>query len=315
MATVTTTDDVALARKWAALYKLRGMQPLPSRMDEKRPFIRYSHLWNERAPDDMFERFETTNIQCMLGRYWRLLVVDLDGPEARVEFDRLAREEKSPLPPTWATHSGGDGIHLWFRLPEGIVTPLPKAVVWKGEGCHSAIERLCDGSLIMAPPSIHPKTGERYRFLDRAHSPARLPLPASCPGWVLGLRPIEKPRPEFNPVTLPDAPRRPVAAAGTARYRAADVIEGIPDKLSLVESWGVRLASQRPNHAGWVACHAVGREDRHPSASVSATTGRYWEPGERTISLFELGCRCGRYWDWRDAVADLGLRYRIREAV
>jgi hypothetical protein len=110
MATVTTTDDVALARKWAALYKLRGMQPLPSRMDEKRPFIRYSHLWNERAPDDMFERFETTNIQCMLGRYWRLLVVDLDGPEARVEFDRLAREEKSPLPPTWATHSGGGRV-------------------------------------------------------------------------------------------------------------------------------------------------------------------------------------------------------------
>lgn len=313
--TTPSPADIDLCRQMASLYRTRGMQPLPSRMDEKRPFIRYSHLWEERTPDDLFERFETTNCQVMLGRNWRLLVIDLDGPEAKVEFDRLAREDRSPLPPTWVTHSGGDGIHLWFRLPAGITTPLPKAILWKGDGEHSAIERLCDRSLVMAPPSIHPKTGERYRFLDKAHSPVRLPLPANCPGWVLGLKPMEKPAPACNPVALAvGASRRFNRRVDHFRYRARDVLEGIPDKLSLVASWGVRLASQRPNHAGWVSCHAVGRPDRSPSASVSATTGRYWEPGERTISLFELGVKMGCYWDLRDAVADLGQRYRIREA-
>lgn len=306
--------DVALCRQMASLYRTRGMQPLPSRMDEKRPLIRFAEFWEAKAPDDLFERFETSNCQVMTGRHWRLLIIDLDGPEAKVEFDRLARENRSPLPPTWVTHSGGDGIHLWFRLPAGITTPLPKAVVWKGDGEHSAIERLCDRSLVMAPPSIHPKTGARYRFLDRAHSPVRLPLPANCPGWVLGLKPVEKPAPACNPVALAvGAPRR-FDSTIASRYRAADVVEGIPDKLSLVQSWGLRLASQRPNHAGWVSCHAVGREDRVPSASVSATTGRYWEPGERTISLFELGTRLGIYHSWHDAVADLGQRYRIRKA-
>jgi hypothetical protein len=304
--------DVRLCREMAAFYRLRGLQPLPSRMDEKRPMLRYAEFWERKAPDDLFDRFATTCLQVMTGRHWRLLIIDLDGHESRAEFDRIARDNRSPLPPTWVTHSGGDGIHLWFRLPAGIATPLPKAVLWKGEGGHAAIERLCDRSLVMAPPSIHPRTGARYRFLDRSHSPARLPLPAGCPGWILGLKPIERPIPEFTSMMI-FRPARVVDARG-ARYRAADVIEGIPDILSLVASWGVRLASRGPNGAGWVSCHAISREDRHPSASVSALTGRYWEPGERTISLFELGVRLGVYLDWRDAVVDLGRRYRIGEA-
>lgn len=304
-------SDVDLCDEMAGLYRMRGFNPFPSRMDDKRPFCRFAEYWEKPAPADLFKKFPTTNLQLMTGRFWRLLVMDLDGPEARTRFDEMARVERSPLPPTWITHSGGDGIHLWFRLAEGIRTPLPKAVVWKGDGDHSAIERLCDRSLIMAPPSIHPKTGERYRFLDRAHSPARLPLPANCPGWVLGLKPLEKPA----PVAIAIAPRPAIIPrkGDDARYRAADVIDGIPDKLGLVASWGVRVAS-RPNHVGWASCHAIDREDRTPSAAVSATTGRYWEPGERTISLFELGVRLGIYLDWRDAVADLGERYRVRRA-
>jgi hypothetical protein len=304
--------DVRLCREMAAFYRIRGLQPLPSRMDEKRPLIRYAEFWEKKAPDDLFDRFETHSLQVMTGRYWRLLVIDLDGPGARAEFDRLARDNRSPIPPTWVTHSGGDGIHLWFRLAPGIVTPLPRAVLWEGDGGHAAIERLCDRSLVMAPPSIHPVTGARYRFLDRSHSPVRLALPSSCPGWILGLAPIERPKPEFTSMVI-FRPARVVDARG-ARYRAADVIEGIPDILSLVASWGVRLASSRANGAGWVSCHAISREDRHPSASVSALTGRYWEPGERTISLFELGCQLGIYLDVRDAIADLGRHYRIGEA-
>lgn len=77
--------------------------------------------------------------------------------------------------------------------------------------------------------------------------------------------------------------------------------------------WGLRVASRQPNHAGWCQCHAIGREDRNPSASVSPSSGSYWEPGEKTIGIFELGVRLGVYLDWRDAVADLGRQFGARE--
>lgn len=299
-------SDIELARNWASFYRLRGFNPLPSRMDAKRPFVRFAQWWSEPAPDDLFDRHPTTNVQLMTGRRWRLLVIDLDGPEAREWF----QHNHPPVPRTWVTHSGGDGQHLWFRLPDRFPRELAKAVLWKGEGKHAAVERLCDRSLIMVPPSIHPGTGKRYRFLDRNHSPVRLGLPALCPAWILGLRPIEKERPVYTP---PPRPARLVTSGPSGRFRAQDVVDAIPDKLDLAASWGLRIVSRRPNSAGWCSCHAVGREDRNPSASISVETGRYWEPGEHSIGLFDLAVRLGIYADWRDAVDDLGRRFGAKE--
>jgi hypothetical protein len=303
-------DDVALCRRWARFYASRGFNPLPSRRDAKRPLVRFARWWEEPAPVDLFDRHPTTNLQIMTGSRWRLVVIDVDGPDARRWLAGLDR----PVPPTWATHSGGDGLHLWFLLPEGFRGELPRAILWRGEGRHAAVERLGDRSLIVAPPSIHPTTGHRYRFLGRSQSPARLPMPARCPDWLLRLPAIATQRPvaEPGPARLPMPARKMVTRPG--RYRTAAVLDAIRDKISLASSWGLRVASG-PNHAGWCRCHAVGREDRTPSASISAESGRYWEPGARSIGLFDLGVQLGVYADWRDAVADLGARFGAREGV
>jgi hypothetical protein len=278
-------------------------------MDRKKPLTRFAQWWEEPVPADLFDRFPTTNIQIMLGRYRRLLVLDLDGGEAVEAFDEF--QHGRPIPPTWITHSGGDGHHVWFRLRDRVSQELPKAILWKGEGAHSAIERLCDRSLVVAPPSIHPTTGAKYRFLDNAHSPKRLAVPALCPDWILGLKPVAKPVPA--PVAIPV--RSPVVVARKGkRYRADDVLDAVGDKVGLAASWGLRVASRVANHAGWCPCHAVGREDRNPSAAISATTGRYWEPGERTVGLFDLAVKLGIYLNWEDALLDMGERYRVREA-
>ena len=176
--------DVALCASMAAFYRSRGYQPLPSRTDAKRPMVRFREWWETAAPADLFDRHPTSNVQIMTGRHWRLLVIDLDGPEARERWGALGS-----TPRTWVTHSGGGGQHLWFRLPADYPQPLPKCFLWQGDGKHQAIERLCDLSLMMAPPSIHPTTGQRYRFLSPGQSPQRLPLPADCPAWVLRLAP------------------------------------------------------------------------------------------------------------------------------
>lgn len=304
----TRAEDPALVRKWAAFYRERGFNPLPMRSDAKRPVVPYAQWWDEPAPSNLFDLYRTTGLQVMTGRRWRLLVIDLDGPEAREWWSGLRR----PCPPTWATHSGGNGVHLWFRLPEGFNHPMPKAFLWRGERDHSGVERLCDRSLIVAPPSIHPTTGARYRFRSKAESPARLPMPAVCPVWILRLPTLQPHRTAVLPQSSPVI-RIPSSNIPTGRYRAADVVDSIHDKISLARSWGLRIASERPNHAGWCPCHAISREDRTPSAAFSPSSGRYWEAGERSIGLFELAARLGVYADWRDAVNDLGRRYGVRE--
>lgn len=299
-------SDVRLVRRWAGFYRTRGYNPLPMRADAKRPFVRYSEWWETPTPADLFDRFEPAGVQVMTGRRWRLLVVDLDGPEARDRWARLGR-----CPRTWATHSRGDGLHLWFTLPPGL-PELRKAVLWKGDAPHSAIERLCDRSLIVAPPSLHPGTGRRYRFASRAESPAGLPMPAECPGWVLALEPVRPVAPAAPPIPVvrprPGGPRKPV----TGRVRAADVLATIPDKAALAASWGLRITGRRAGR-GALECHAIGREDRHPSALLNPESGLYWDPWiGRAVGLFELAARLGVYRDWREAAEDLAGRYGVK---
>lgn len=300
---VGINDDVELVRQWSRFYRSRGWNPLPMRRDGKRPMCQFAGWWEAPAPPDLFEKFETTGIQVMTGRHWRLLVIDVDGQEAMDWFYAGGRRH----PRTWVTHSGGDGLHVWFVLPERRLGELPKVFLWKGGGEHSGVERLCDRSLIVVPPTIHPETGRRYRFRSKGESPATLALPAACPEWVLALPAVERPRPAPPPPRLLPLRRRVVGSRG--RYRAVDVLLSIPDKVALAESWGLKVSSRRANPAGWCSCHAISREDRRPSASISAATGRYWEPGEPSIGLFDLAVRLGVYADWREAVDDLGARF------
>jgi hypothetical protein len=296
--------DVRTANEWAAFYRLRGFNPVPSRPDAKRPMIRYADYWEKPLPTNLFDRFGTSNIQIMTGRYWRLLVIDLDSKDARIRWSNWGR-----TPDTWITHSGGDGQHLWFRLPTDHPKPIHKAFLWQGDGSHQAIERLCDRSLIMAPPSIHPVTGERYRFIDRHHSPVRLPLPADCPSWILRLRPIGE-APKATACSLLSLPsRQQTTTASSQPFNRDAVLQAIPDKVALARSWGLQTAG-RPTQKGWVPCHAIDREDRNPSAAIHQESGCYVDLGSGLrLSLFDIGVELGVYPNWRDAASDLGARY------
>lgn len=282
MAPSSLARDRRQAREWAAFYRARGLNPLPSREDAKRPLVRFAQWWDEPAPADLFDRHPTHSIQVMTGRRWRLLVIDLDGPEAPARFAAMGR-----VPRTWETHSGGDGVHLWFTLPEGLARPLPKAFLWRGEDKHSAIERLCDRSLIMAPPSVHPGTGQRYRF-RAGRSPKDLPMPAPCPAWVLDARPIEQPKP----------------ARTVRKFRTVD-FSTLGDKAALASQWGLKIAGPA-RESGWVPCHAIGREDANPSAAIHQESGYYLDSGSGLrLRLPELAVELGRYPTVADAIRDL----------
>ncbi len=285
-------DDIDLCKRYAAIYKLRGLQPLPSSPTEKKPLIRYADLWDKKAPDDLFERFPSSNLQIMAGIHWRLLVIDLDGEEAQRRWDRMGRHPK-----TWVSHSGGNGIHLWFRLKEDCSIELPKAILWKGEGKHNMIERLCDRSLVVAPPSIHVKTGKRYRFLDKWHSPLGIGLPADCPVWVLRLQPIAM---ESVSCQAMSSTERRVVIPTSKQMDRNEVLRSI-DIIGIARSWGIRFDG-KPTQKGWMPCHAYDRQDRTASAAIHRTAGIYVDKGSGLkLSFFDLAVAIAGFKDWREA--------------
>jgi hypothetical protein len=301
-----TDPDVRLCREQAEFYRLRGFNPLPSRPDDKRPMLKYADMWSACLLPRVFDRFATSNIQIMTGRAWGLLVIDLDGPEAVEKWETMG-----PCPRTWVSHSGGGGRHVWFTIPTSGPS-LPKAVLWKGDGKHSAIERLCDQSLVMAPPSIHPKTGRRYRWLGKHNSPIVVPMPAPCPSWVLQLAPVaaERPLVAVHPAPPTSASRRTAAGRVTGpRMSWRETIESIPDIPSLVRSWGLRTVGS-PRQSGWLPCHAFDRDDAHPSAAIHSQSGYYVDRGSGLrLRLADLAVALRIYSSPQEAINDLGGRY------
>lgn len=121
-----------------------------------------------------------------------LLVIDVD-PRNGGSIDAL-EERVGPLPDTLTAWSGrGDGgRHLYFLRPSGTFTStnLPAGIDLKVNG------------YCILPPSIHPASGEPYRW--DIHEPALLPLPL-----LALLRPPEPARP----------PKRPTEANGEPLVR------------------------------------------------------------------------------------------------
>ena len=66
---------------------------------------------------------------------------------------------------------------------------------------------------------------------------------------------------------------------------------------------GVRVNGQVPSADGWLPCHAIGREDRNPSAAINLQTGRYRDHGGEgdSLSLFDFAAKHGGFSDWRSA--------------
>lgn len=324
---------VALAREWARVYREMGYQPLPSdprpqdetgKEKRKKPLCHYAQWWEAPADPDLFDRFATTNLQVMTGRHWGLCVLDLDGEAAVEHVERNWR----PLPRTWTSwHSGGGRAsrHLWFSLPPGLTEERRRSRLWgvwdgearEGKGDwqhHTAVELLCDRSLVMAPPSIHPKTGNPYGFLrDRSPFAKGLQRPAMLPEWVWRMPHMEAPRPGPEPELVPLArPRAQKTAGGKADWR--HVLDSLPSKRYVAAQWGLRFARNGSESDGWVSVHDFDREDRNPSARFNVESGRFWRPGmgqSQTLSLFELGAEMGHYRDWSECLDALADHYGL----
>jgi Bifunctional DNA primase/polymerase, N-terminal len=142
-----------------------------------------------------------------------LAVVDID-PRNGGHLDRAL------MTPTAAVATGGGGWHLYYRHPGGpLLAALP---------ARAGVDVKADGGYVVAPPSIHPGTGQAYRWsrdrpvteMPPALAAALAPPPAAdCPA------PLSRPLPArgaggiSSPPALLAALLRAVQAAPEGRRR------------------------------------------------------------------------------------------------
>lgn len=281
-----------------------GLSPLPSRHDEKMPDLpKFAHFYDgEPIPGEVYERWASCNMQVITGTHHpgerSVVVVDLDGDEARNAWYRIKEHhgyaERSP----WLVETGSDGRHLWYSVPDG-VTSVPSGMIWSiwdtfgedGKGSwlpHSEIRILGDRALAMAPPSFHPKTGRRYKFASGC-SPNDIAWPEEAPGWLLALPRLTSP--SFGEPARA-APLKPKEKLSGTHYMRSEVLSSITDKVGLMKEWGLKFERETPNSAGWASCFVPWREDpksSRPSGTVHCLDGTFQDRKDnRSMSLFDL---------------------------
>jgi len=82
----------------------------------------------------------------------------------------------------------------------------------------------------------------------------------------------------------------------------AEILQSL-DLQAEYASLGIEFAGGEPSAEGWLACRAIGREDRHPSAAVNVRTGRYKDAGGSglSLSLWDFAAQFGPFSAWQDA--------------
>jgi Bifunctional DNA primase/polymerase, N-terminal len=141
-----------------------------------------------------------------------LAVLDVDAPAGLATMRALIRD--GLMPRTVTQRTGGGGYHALYAHPGVRIPSIPG-----GAGDHVDVKG--DGGYIVAAPSVHPRTGQAYRWLQ----PFSAPLTALPGAWPARLSP------PLVPVTFPAGPIARPDAYGAAVLdrelaRAAEAPEG-----------------------------------------------------------------------------------------
>jgi len=95
--------------------------------------------------------------------FGNLIVVDVDCKQHIELFEKI----KEILPPTLVVRTGKKGFHLFY-----ISSTLPRRIKVKKikltEPKEAEVEMRCSDCYVVAPPSVHPETGRRYKVINDA---------------------------------------------------------------------------------------------------------------------------------------------------
>jgi hypothetical protein len=192
------------------------------------------------------------------GRTAGVAVVDIDPRNGGQVLPDL-------MPPTRYVRTGSDGWHLYYRHPGG-------KLAGKLHG-HPGIDIKADGGYVAAPPSIHPDTGQPYRWVgDRPIAKMPPPLLDVC-------RPSEPPA---APAATPTPLANGRGISSPARLLAAhlDALARAPEGRRRTTLYGAARGVARMVAAGaityadahaalYAAGRAAGQNDRDTRAAIA----------------------------------------------
>ena len=163
-------------------YAARGFAVFPIVARSKAP--RVSGGFKTATPDAeivsrWWRRWPQSNVGIATGAVSGLVVLDID-PRNNGD-DSLAEllDEVGGCPDAPRVHTGGDGLHIYFRHP--LDAPIPCRT---NAGGRPGIDVKGDGGYVVAPPSIHPN-GRAYAW-DLLEDLEQVRLP-EAPDWLLEL--------------------------------------------------------------------------------------------------------------------------------
>lgn len=200
---MAATDSPTLC---AALdYAERGWHVLPVKPRGKDPLtelVPHAVLDSSTDPEVIrywFSQAPAANLAVRCGSVSGIVVLDVDPRHGGTEALSRLIAEHGALPDTVTCHTGGQGVHFYFRHPG---EPLE---TWKDSGLELRIENV----YVVAPPSIHP-SGMDYRW---ALEPGSSPL-ADLPAF------LKRPRRERARMALTVTSRSPEESWANAALEA-----------------------------------------------------------------------------------------------
>ena len=158
-------QEITEPREAALIYAGLGLAVVPIRKGTKQPPMK---AWQKEAtqdPEKIWEwwgRWPEAGVGVVTGeKSGGLAVIDLDEhPEdgrRGVELLEAWERENGDLPETWTAITGSGGRHLFFRLRD----PMKRQQHLFKSG---SVDFQTDGALVILPPTVHAKTGRRYKW-------------------------------------------------------------------------------------------------------------------------------------------------------
>ncbi|UWZ53866.1 bifunctional DNA primase/polymerase [Dactylosporangium aurantiacum] len=130
----------------------------------------YAATTDRQRIEAMCEAYPRGMLAIRTGAVADLAVVDIDPRNGGALDPAL-------MPRTACVATGGGGWHLYYRHPGGRLAPEVAD--------HPGVDLKADGGYVVAPPSIHPRTGQPYRWIG-SH-----PVIEMAPALVALCRPRE----------------------------------------------------------------------------------------------------------------------------
>jgi hypothetical protein len=208
-----------MTARWALGYAERlGWRVLPCWPGTKRAILPHTSASNDPEQVEAWveERGYNLGWAVATGPGSGIVVLDVENAEGERELVELERKHGALpdlFPMVWS--GGGSGWHGYFAWPRGREL--------KNRRLGEKVEPRGDKLLLMLPPSIHPDTGQRYRWAD--DRTPDMGMPELTEAWLKLL----------EPEPVPQGPSVHREAQGSSRY-ALRALESELDRTAAARS-------------------------------------------------------------------------------